>query len=196
MHRIESDAEISNVLRPQLDFLRESLLRVANFIFRRDHGVNFTGRIAVGKTTALCHIAGLLIQKQGGVRQNAVLDTGAGRTTLCEVHLRSGPQYGIIVDPFPDREISLMVEDLCAGLLESKYGAVDLDSKGVSRELDRALRNMAGLPRKPERGPDGKVRNTDPARDLLGSDTTHHSLCLEFAKRLELWKRTEREILV
>ena len=91
---IESDAEISNVLRPQLDFLRESLLRVANFIFRRDHGVNFTGRIAVGKTTALCHIAGLLIQKQGGVRQNAVLDTGAGRTTLCEVHLRSGPQYG------------------------------------------------------------------------------------------------------
>ena len=53
----------------------------------------------MGKTTALCRIAGLEVQK--GDRPEPVLEVGAGGTTVCEVRLQrerdSG--YGIHVEP-------------------------------------------------------------------------------------------------
>ena len=50
-----------------------------------------------------------------------------------------------MVDPQPDAEIYRAAEELCEGLWAKCSGSVDGEEngKGVSREIDRALRNMA-----------------------------------------------------
>jgi hypothetical protein len=47
--------------------------------------IRFIGNIGVGKTTAICSLLGLKLQ---GV---PILDTGAGRTTICDVKIRIWP---------------------------------------------------------------------------------------------------------
>jgi chromosome segregation ATPase len=66
--------------------------------------------------------------------------------------------------------------------------------KGVSREIDRALRNMAGLTRQRQRTSDGKTKTYDPLKELAKKSDSLDALCSEFNQRLALWKRTRREI--
>ncbi len=47
----------------------------------------------------------------------AVLETGAGGITICEVHLRQGPGYGLIIEPCTEDEIRRHVADFANFLL-------------------------------------------------------------------------------
>src|SRR5258708_36192138 len=84
----------------------------------------------------------------------AVLETGTGRITLCEVHVRQGPGYGLMVEPCSDDEIRRHVSDFASFLLRPTQPVPQDDdesesaSPGVSGEIERAIRNMAGLRRR------------------------------------------------
>jgi transcriptional regulator with XRE-family HTH domain len=68
----------------------EELKRSTDLLLKRDHQVAFIGSIGVGKSTAICRMTGLETPKEDGTLV-PVLEVGGGGITVCEVHLRTGP---------------------------------------------------------------------------------------------------------
>ena len=120
----------------------------------RRYRVVLSGAIAAGKSTAICRAEGLELARSKGMPM-PVLETGRGGVTLCEVHIRRGPSYGILIEPCSEDEVRRHVLDFARTLLNSlqitdDHEAADEDANTTepSREIDRALRNMAELPRR------------------------------------------------
>ena len=155
---------IAQAFARRIESLCDEIEAAAGKLLKRECSLVFIGKIGVGKTSAICHIADLVVARRGSPRPTPVLDVGAGRTTLCEVHIRTGPT-SIVVEPCTDAEMRAHVEDFADKLL---YAIMRGDNKGaaqddqiMSREVERAIRNMADL-RRPSRGDVGP----DPAREL------------------------------
>lgn len=175
----------------------EELKRTAALLIRRDHHLAFIGSIGVGKSTAICRVTGLEVPKEDGALA-PVLEVGGGGITVCEVHLRTGPDFGLIVEPRGDDEIRYDVADLADHVLK---GSVQVDedspdaseSQGISKEVARALRNMAGLAVQRSKGPDGKRTTIDPARTLAERFPTPREFVVEVLSRMELHRRDRRD---
>jgi len=127
------------------------------------------------------------------------LEVGGGGITVCEVHLRTGPGYGIIVEPRSDNEIRQDVSDLADHVFKGSAG-VDEDgqsgneSQGISKEVSRALRNMAGLAVQRPKGADGKRTILDPAKSLAEKLPSQREFIVEILTRMELHRRDRRDI--
>src|SRR5262249_43184388 len=156
----------------------------AQRVMNKRYRVAFVGTIAVGKSTAICRVEGLELPTTKGMPK-AVLETGAGGITICEVHLRQGPGYGLIIEPCSEDEIRRHVSDFSNFLFNPTpplQTADDSDnesgSPGISREVERALRSMARLPRRrSEKKSDGTVvPAVDEARDLAKAATDRKAL--------------------
>ena len=160
--------DLPSPLVAEMDMHKASLCRAAAYLNQLSHDIAFVGDIAVGKTTALCFVSGMILPGSAGVLDKVVLEAGAGGITICEVQIRTGPAYGLMVDPQPDAEVYRAAEELCAGLWGKRIANTEDEdnSKGVSREVDRALRNMAGLPRRRRKDQNGKRITVDPALEL------------------------------
>lgn len=78
----------------------------------------------------------------------------------------------------------------------NKSGVEDseADTIGVPQEIERALRNMAALARTRPTAPDGKRVAYDPLKEIAQRVSSLDELRSEFISRLQLWKRTTREI--
>jgi transcriptional regulator with XRE-family HTH domain len=191
--------EVSSIAKAQAAMHRESLNRCVDYLGSLDHSIAFVGDIGVGKSTAICAITNLLRDADNeGLKklsQRAVLETGGGGTTLCEVHLRSesNSTFGLIVQPHSEEEVFRLVNDFCAWLVD-RHNGVDGGIRGVSQEINRALRNMSGLVRPPARGQESKPPPPDPATELVkkcGGNLAE--LTGEVFRRLRLQQRTECE---
>lgn len=183
-------------VRAEVDMHRQSLHDAAYFLSCLDHQIAFIGDIGVGKTTALCLAAGLVLpDPKVGLDSKIALETGAGRITVCEVRIKAGLKWGVIVEPQQEYEIYRLVADLCEAV-KSKDTAEgpETDIKGVPRELERALRNMSKLTRKLQKTPEGKRILQDPLKEMAQKLDTLDELRSEFSSRLQLWKRTTREL--
>ena len=103
-------------LRRQIERQRELLLRAASFLGRLNHNIAFIGDMGVGKSTAISFIFDLLVPPSlaDKVINRPVLETGAGGTTICEVHIKGGPEFGISLLPMSDAEMRELVSDFCA----------------------------------------------------------------------------------
>lgn len=187
-------------LQAQFDLHRDALSRAAGYLRDLAHGVVFVGDIGVGKSTALCTLAGLLLPADpsdpDNLARRVVLETNTGGATVCEVRVKhyQGTQYGILVQPQSMDEIFNLVGDLCSGLIQGDSSGADGQERGVSEEVNRALRNMAGLARLRRRGADGKPVSVDPARDLVSQCPTLEALRAEIFGRLRLGERTACEL--
>ena len=188
--------DLPGPLVAEMDMHKESLSRAADYLNKLSHDIAFVGDIAVGKTTALCFVSGMILPGSAGVLDKVVLEAGAGGITICEVQIRKGPVYGVIVDPQPDAEVYRAAEELCEGLWAKRSGSAENDDngKGVSREIDRALRNMAELPRHRIKNPEGKRVTVDRALELAEECESLSEFQSSFSERLRLWKRKTRNI--
>ncbi len=142
-------------LRRQIERHRESLIRSATFLIRQNHNLAFVGDMGVGrKSTAISFIFDLLVPVSMAEKSinRPILETGAGGTTICEVHVKGGPEFGITLQPMSDSEMSQLVADFCAAKWAIVMGEQrdNSDTVGVSREVERAIRNMSGLSRRRE----------------------------------------------
>nr|ACB12952.1 putative XRE family transcriptional regulator [Thauera sp. E7] len=176
----------------------EELKRGAGLLLKRDHQVAFIGSIGVGKSTAICRMTGLETPKEDGALV-PVLEVGGGGITVCEVHLRTGPAYGVIIEPRSDDEIRQDVTDLADHVLKGNAAAEDdgpgtSESQGISKEVARALRNMAGLAVQRPKGPDGKRITIDPAKTLAEKFPTQREFVVEVLSRMELHRRDRRDV--
>lgn len=176
----------------------DELGRGAAMLLKREHQVAFIGSIGVGKSTAICKMTGLEVQKEDGT-MTPVLEVGGGGITVCEVHLRTGPEFGLIVEPKGDDELRMDVLDLADSILKGtpaldEDGPSGQESQGISKEVARALRNMAGLAVQRPKGPDGKRTTVDPAKQLAAQFPTQREFVVEVLSRMDLHRRDKRDI--
>lgn len=192
-----ADEERPWPLRRQIEKHQASLLRASTYLNKLSHNIAFIGDMGVGKSTAISFIFDLLIPP-GLADKNInrpILETGGGGTTICEVHIKGGPEFGLSLLPMSDAEMSALVSDFCAAkwnvYMAQKPTAGE--SIGISREAERAIRNMAGLGRKRETV-DGKVITHDPVSDLAKASTSEEEFRTRIIGLMGLNERTRREL--
>ena len=173
------------------------IIKGSQLLLNREHQVAFIGSIGIGKSTAICRIAELEVVSKGAANPVPVLESGAGGITICEVHLRSGPGYGLIIEPRSEEEIRADVMDFA----EFIGGFSNLDAlseeeqpQGISKEVERAIRNMSKLNTKREKDADGKINRSDDAKELAKKFSSTREFVVEILSRMELHKRDKRDL--
>lgn len=202
VEELSARPDIRNVFVKRLEEFRDELGSAAELVLGTEHSVAFVGDIGVGKSTAICSVADLEVQKEKKV--DPVLEVGGGGVTVCEVHLVQGPHYGLVVEPMGENELRREALEFAHFLKRSpeirqEAETGDPDSHGTSKEIERAIRNMSGLTRsrvRKETGSDGKRERVtvDYARDLAEKSADPNTLAVEILSRMELQKRTRREL--
>jgi transcriptional regulator with XRE-family HTH domain len=194
---LEDDPELKNAFLQQLKSCRLGLERSAKFLQSTEHPIAFMGSPGVGKTTAICTLSDLKKPEGKDLNRQMVLQTGSGRTTVCEVHVRNGGDYGIVVEPCSAEELRQYVVDYCEHLLRTVGGTANdgtSEGPGVSAEVERALRNMTGLTIKTTKGTDGKTLRDDPALELARRYPSKEDLHVQIISRLDLARRNRTSI--
>jgi transcriptional regulator with XRE-family HTH domain len=195
LYEFKSGASVPQVLAGQAELLFRRLFEFGEFLLNLDHRIVYVGEIGVGKTTAVCRQAGLITDPaRPGDLKGMMLDTGGGRTTLCDVYIQAGDRFSLEVEPIPDEEIYRLVEEFCRSVLAKGEGDQPASNSADFRlpeEVERAIRVMAKLPRPVRRK--GSPQEPDPAAILAnGRDLAEFKA--EVASRLTLWRRTRRFI--
>ena len=138
------DARFEERVRPAGPSIREALERVAGQLRSTEHPVVLIGPPEVGKTTVICTLAGLRrVDGEGSLNDQMALQTGGGRVTICEVHVRNGNDYAISVDPRSVEDLHQFVSEFCEDrLLSLNRSEKSQEGFGISAEAaTRALRN-------------------------------------------------------
>ncbi|MBU0589170.1 MAG: helix-turn-helix domain-containing protein [Gammaproteobacteria bacterium] len=196
---LREQPDVRNAFERRLTEYVDELGRSAGLLLKRDHQVAFIGSIGIGKSTAICRLAGLEVEVPDSPHPAPVLEAGAGGITICEVHLRRGPGYGLMIEPRSDNEIRADVTDFAEYILGSDASPAEIDSgddesQGISKEVERAIRNLAGLKIKREKRPDGKASRRDEAKELAKSYPATRDLVVEILARMELHRRDRRDV--
>lgn len=176
----------------QIAMLEENLAAARAYLEDPSHALAFIGAVGVGKTTAICHLLGL-VNEDG----EALLSTSSGRTTLCEVEIKSSNRAAITVDPLSEDEVHAYLFEFIDSIDQRQTGSAssERESVGLSSEFERAIRNMIGLTVKRNRRPDGKVESRDDAHELLKELGSANAFLDEAIKRLDLPNRTIVELI-
>lgn len=184
-------------LRRQIERHKETLLKGAAYLQKMNHNIAFIGPIGVGKSTGLSFLFDLLVPASLASKpiDRPVLETGAGGTTICEVHIKRGPEFGISLLPMADADLRELIADFCASRWAVLKGQMkdSVESAGVSREHDRAIRNMAGLTRR-RSTEGGKIVYFDPVSDLVSASSSEDEFRMRVLEMMNLSARTQREI--
>ncbi len=187
-------------LKRQLERQRSSIEATATYLANTQHQIAFIGEVGVGKSTAISFLYGLLDPSTvgGELRERVVLETGGGHTTLCEVNIRRGPGFGIVIQAQSNEEMRNLVSDFCASTWQRRPGndSEKNDSVNVSEEVQRALRNMSGLTVKRERDTSGKNIYRDQAMELAAQCASEEEFRIRVIERMALDLRTRREIWI
>ena len=172
----------------QIKRQKESLERDSLFLNRLDHNIAFIGDIGIGKSTAISFIFDLLMpaSKSKNKLDRPILETGAGRTTICEVRIKSGDGYGLTLSPMPDGEIRYSISDFCAAEWNKNKAG---ESVFVSSEMERAFRNMSGLTRTREKE-GGKTITKDPIDKIRATCETEDEFRMKITELMNLEQRT------
>lgn len=198
---LRNDPELKGVLLRQVELYEHELCRLVKFLSSTEHRIAFVGSIGVGKSTGICKLTGLLKEGEERPDKQLVLETGAGGITLCEVHVVEGPGYGLRIIPRTNESIRQDVEDFSNHLMsltqpnalpELTGDDEDSDPLGISKEMVRAIRNMARLTKK-RREEAGKKVSIDPARELALECGDAGELAIQILTRMELPRRNRRD---
>jgi transcriptional regulator with XRE-family HTH domain len=184
---LSQNPEIKQSFQRRLEAYITDIEKLATQLLKREHQIAFIGSIGIGKSTAICQLANLTMPNPNGTF-DAALEVGAGGITVCEVHLLTGAEYEIRIEPCSDEEIRAHVRDFAFYLLGKSIDD-DNDSQGISKEIERALRNMSGLTIRRKKEADGKTTRTDKAKELSQQFTEERDLSIEIMARMELHKR-------
>ena len=185
-------------LRRQLERQKTLLLNAAGYLSALTHQIAFIGDIGVGKSTALSFLYDLLLATKSDARltDRVLLEAGGGGTTICEVHIRRGPEFGIAIQPLPEAELRQMVGDLSAAKWLQAHGKKDAaggDTVGIGREIERAIRNMAGLTTRREKGAGGKQIRRDLLVEFVQRCASEDELRTKVLDAMKLHNRTKRD---
>ena len=202
LNTFREKADIKHAFGRRLTEYVEAISQIAAKILQRNYQIAFIGSVGIGKSTAICRLTGLEVADRDGGTPKPVLEAGAGRITICEVHLRSGPEYGLIIEPRSDDEIRADVLDFAEHLkfkrddiaLQEEAQSEDGSSQGISKEVERAIRNMSKLTVRRPKATEGRKTRHDEAKELAQQQDTVSDLVVEVLARMELHKRARRDV--
>lgn len=199
LSELRSSPDVRHAFERRLTEYLDEIQRGAALIEKREHQIAFIGSIGIGKSTAICRLTGLEVPNPDGGTPLPVLEVGGGGITICEVHLRSGPEYGLVVEPRSDDEIRADVMDFAEHLRSGQVGDSDGDendreSQGISKEVERAIRNMSGLKIRRKKAEGGKTIRRDAAKELSQQVATGRELVVEILARMGLHRRDTRAL--
>jgi len=200
LDKLRNQTDIRKAFERRLSEYIGELQHTAGLLLKRDHQIAFIGGIGIGKSTAICRVTGLEVPGHDGGPPVPVLEAGAGGVTICEVHLRTGPGYGVIIEPRSDDELRADVTDFSEHILKGDIAASEdgldsqNDSQGISKEIERAIRNMAGLKIRRAKDADGKTTRRDEAKELAQNVSSVRELVVEVLARMELHRRDRRDL--
>ncbi len=168
-------------------------------VLTTEHKVAFIGDIGVGKSTAICRIVGLEVQKDGTDLPDPVLEVGGGGVTICEVSLVQGPDFGLFIEPRNEDEVSKEVREFARFLIPEPRPNQDAETEdpefhGTSKEIERAIRNMSGLVIRRPRSADGERMRVDSARELAQDCADSEALASQILTKMDLHRRTKCEL--
>ncbi len=194
LRSLSEQPEIKRSFQHRLEGYIEHIESVTGRLLKRDHQIAVIGSIGRGKSTAICHLANLVMPLPNGVE--TVLEVGGGGVTICDVHLLTGSEYEIRIEPCSEEEIRAHVRDFAGFLLgKTLDDDEENDAQGIAKEIERALRNMSGLTVSRKKDADGKTIRSDKARELAQQHPEERDLIIEIVSRLELHKRDSRSVL-
>jgi len=145
--------------------LRSEVEKLSRLLGIPRHRLVFIGQVAVGKTTAICHLVGLTADREKRKKSKTgaetsvlvtedLMATGSGFTTLCEVVVTPADTNRFGIEPYPREEVERTITEFCQAVWKRVYPDEDSGQKtgGASEqvnfppELVRAVRNMVKLP--------------------------------------------------
>lgn len=186
-HIIEKLPEASSAHK-QLTNYKEMFKDSISYLLDKTHRLAFIGNIGTGKTTAICHMLGLIDGNE------AILSTGSGRTTLCEVDILYGDCLRIEVTPYNESEVHSYLNDFSLYLSELETKKTKPDSSEMfklSAEIERALRNMLKLKVTRSKDKDGKRTTHDAAKAFSANYNNPQLLTEALINRISLKERTK-----
>ena len=192
--------DIRQSFAKRLEEASDEIKRRAETVSATEQSIAFIGDIGVGKTTAICALIGLEIErvvrrKKGQeTKQDPVLYTGAGGSTICEVHIVQGPAYGMTIQPRSPGEISVEVREFAYSIKPSTSSEDDQNIVGTSVEMARVIRNMSQLNIRRPLNPDGTRGHIDPAEDLADELSDYRELADKILTKMGIEKRQGTEI--
>ena len=196
---LRNKEDIKTAFAHRLNENEKEIKNAAELVRRTEYAIAFIGDIGIGKTTAICRVADLLMQMENKTTPAPVLEVGAGGITVCDVHIAQGPKYGIRVEPRTEEEIRREVREF-VNLLMTPQDAhqengdnQDFNFNGTSKELERAIRNMSGLTIQRTRI-EGKRVSRDPAKELVQKSNDADKSVLEILDKMTIKNRTRREM--
>jgi transcriptional regulator with XRE-family HTH domain len=198
--QLRTHPEVRHAFERRLTEYIDDIKQTASQLLKREHEVAFIGSKGIGKSTAICKVTGLEVPSPDGGPLAPVLEAGGGGVTICDVHLCSGHGYGMLIEPCSDDEIRAHVTDFAEHTLKGRVGESDEDAggddeaRGISQEMERAVRNLAGLKVRREKGPDGKTLRRDEAKDLAAKTISIREFVVDVLARMELHRRDRRDI--
>jgi transcriptional regulator with XRE-family HTH domain/GTPase SAR1 family protein len=194
---LENDPDLKNAFVQQIRSCRQALERAANALRSTEHPIALIGAPGVGKTTVICTLAQLRkTERDSDLDKQMALQTGGGRQTLCEVHVRNGGEFNISVEACTQEELQQYVVEFCDDLLaELNPDKTSLrEGPGLSAEADRAIRNMTRLTVKRSKDADGKIIRDDRALDLAKQFPKKDDLVVQVLLRLDLPRRNRTSV--
>ncbi len=163
--------------RSALADLQKELSSFSDILGTTHHQLTFIGRVSVGKTTAICHLVGLTVDRDKKkptkndpdkvVRVTEdLMATGSGFTTLCEVVVKPSNINKFEIEPYSRVEVERTIDDFCVSTWAKVYPqSAEVGQKASAgeppsfpTELVRAVRNMVKLPSGEKREDDAAIK--------------------------------------
>jgi transcriptional regulator with XRE-family HTH domain len=194
---LRGDPKIRHAFERRLSEYIDEIKHTADLILKREHPIAFIGSKGVGTSTAICKVTGLEVAAADEATVMPVLEAGGGGVTICDVHLRTGHDYGIRVDPCTEDEIRAHVLDFAEHMKGGKAsGEDDPDdaAQGIAQEIERAIWNLAGFKIEREKRADGTTERRDQARELAARAPSVRAYAVDVLARMELHRRDRRDI--
>jgi hypothetical protein len=185
--------------------ISDRLKRIESILSIQRYNLVFIGQVGVGKTTAICHLFGLIREvtnsrsterSQSKSRKSnkfkELLSTGSGKTTICEVVIRAAGYTNIEIEPYDKKELQQIIEEFSLWIWQKQYPQVVKEKIEMPPdELLRAIRNIVKLP---ESVVNGKI--VDQALEFAArfSSDQYQEFKKQMTDRGQLDNRTEAKI--
>ncbi len=194
---LRSDPNVRHAFEQRLTEYIDGINSGAESLLKRNYDIAFIGSKGIGKSTAICKVTGLEVPSPDNALPMPVLEAGGGGITVCDVHLGTGHGYGILTEPCSEDEMRAHVTDFAEHIKGTVANAEDDDNdggQGIAQEVERAIRNLAGLKRRPETTPQGKTIRRDDAKELAAKTGSVREYVVEVLARMNLHRRDRRDV--
>jgi predicted ATPase len=175
------------------------------FLDDRSYNIVFVGTVGVGKSSLIGVAANLLIDgkptDKTSLKNKSVLSIGSGRTTVCEVCIRSpkadeNGELGLLIDPVSidemQKEIAIYAESEWYRRKSNTLPAESEDTEPTPQEIQRVIRNMTGYAERLEpyfEGKKKKLRTVRPLDEVISRFDTLEEFSDHLIKRARLIDR-------